>query len=150
MIRRARHIKKARRAARLSVIRRLDIQPSDVLVIRMQGQPAMEAMKRLTDLLGCKAVVLPVDAKLDVVRVGVEERSIDLVFADHSLVNPFDLDASGSVFQPNDPPVVTIDRDAPCRNALARDGKSYPKSSCQRCGTLLRPGWKCAEGVGYL
>lgn len=100
MIRRARHIKKARRAARLSVIRRLDIQPGDVLVIRMQGQPEMGAMNRLTDLLGCKAVVLPADAKLDVVRVEVEARSIDLVFADHSLVNPFDLDASGAVFQP--------------------------------------------------
>lgn len=36
---------------------------------------------------------------------------------------------------------------APCRNALARDGKPYPKSSCQRCGTLLRSGWKCANGV---
>ena len=150
MIRPARQLKKARRVVRLQVIRRLDIQPGDVLVIRMQGQPEMGAMNRLTDLLGCKAVVLPADAKLGVVRVEVEARSIDLVFADHSLVNPFDLDASGAVFQPNDPPVVTIDRDAPCRNALARDGKSYPKSSCQRCGTLLRPGWKCAEGVGYL
>lgn len=36
---------------------------------------------------------------------------------------------------------------APCRNALWRDGKPFPKSSCQRCGTLLRPGWKCADGV---
>lgn len=36
---------------------------------------------------------------------------------------------------------------ATCRNALRRDGKPFPKSSCQRCGTLLRPGWKCADGV---
>lgn len=39
------------------------------------------------------------------------------------------------------------DEQFPCRNALARDGKPYPKSNCQRCGTLMRPGWKCAEGV---
>lgn len=100
MIRPTRQLKKARRAVRLQVIRRLDIQPGDVLVIRMQGQPEMGAMNRMVELLGCKAVVLPVDAKLDVVRVEVEERLIDLVFADHSLVNPFDLDASGAVFQP--------------------------------------------------
>lgn len=46
-----------------------------------------------------------------------------------------------------EPLSVRLDPNAPCRNALARDGKSYPKSSCRRCGTLLRPGWKCAEGV---
>lgn len=98
MIRPARQLKKARRAVRMSVIRRLDVQPGDVLVIRMQGQPDMEAMNNLTDLLGCKAVVLLVDAKLDVVRVEVEPRLIDLGFAGRSTVNPFDLDASGSVF----------------------------------------------------
>lgn len=98
MIRRTRQLKKARRAVRLSVIRRLDVQPGDVLVIRMQGQPEPGAMNRMVELLGCKAVVLPVDAKLDVVRVEVEERSIDLEFSGRSTVNPFDLDASGSVF----------------------------------------------------
>lgn len=77
MIRRARQIKKARRAVRLSVIRRLDVQPGDVLVIRMQGQPEMGAMNRLTELLGCKAVVLPADAKLDVVRVEPKMLVID-------------------------------------------------------------------------
>lgn len=46
-----------------------------------------------------------------------------------------------------EPLTIRLDPNAPCRNALARDGKSYPKSNCQRCGTLLRPGWKCAEGV---
>lgn len=40
-----------------------------------------------------------------------------------------------------------INPDAPCRNALRRDGKPFPKSSCQRCGPLIRPGWKCADGV---
>ena len=44
-------------------------------------------------------------------------------------------------------PAPVIIEGAPCRNALARDGKPYPKSSCQRCGTLLRSGWKCANGV---
>jgi len=42
---------------------------------------------------------------------------------------------------------LRLDPNAPCRNALAREGKPYPKSNCQRCGTLMRPGWKCAEGV---
>lgn len=47
----------------------------------------------------------------------------------------------------DDQPAPAIIEGAPCRNALARDGKPYPKSSCQRCGTLLRSGWKCANGV---
>ena len=47
----------------------------------------------------------------------------------------------------DDQPAPVIIEGAPCRNALARDGKPYPKSSCQRCGTLLRSGWKCANGV---
>lgn len=46
-----------------------------------------------------------------------------------------------------EPMTIRLDPNAPCRNALAREGKPYPKSNCQRCGTLMRPGWKCAEGV---
>lgn len=46
-----------------------------------------------------------------------------------------------------EPETVTLNLDAPCRNALKRDGECYPKSNCQRCGTLMRPGWKCAEGL---
>lgn len=46
-----------------------------------------------------------------------------------------------------EPMTLRLDPNATCRNALAREGKPYPKSNCQRCGTLMRPGWKCAEGV---
>ena len=46
-----------------------------------------------------------------------------------------------------EPMTIRLDPNALCRNALAREGKPYPKSNCQRCGTLMRPGWKCAEGV---
>jgi len=33
-----------------------------------------------------------------------------------------------------------------CRERLKATGHPYPKSSCQKCGTLMRPGWRCAEG----
>lgn len=45
------------------------------------------------------------------------------------------------------PAAPPLNPDALCRNALARDGKPFPKSNCQRCGTLMRPGWTCADGV---
>lgn len=35
-----------------------------------------------------------------------------------------------------------------CRLRLQAEGKAYPKSSCAKCGTLLRPNFQCAEGLG--
>jgi len=32
---------------------------------------------------------------------------------------------------------------ANCRERLKAEGKAYPRSSCEHCGSLLTPGWKC-------
>ena len=78
-------------------------------------------------------------------------RIADVVWPALEGVGPTPIDDAGAVFQPHadaqEQLTVRLDLDAPCRNALARGGKSYPKSNCQRCGTLLRPGWQCAEGI---
>ena len=34
-----------------------------------------------------------------------------------------------------------------CRNYLRHMGQPYPKSGCSRCGSVLRTGWKCPEGI---
>lgn len=34
-----------------------------------------------------------------------------------------------------------------CRNALKEMGLPYPRSSCAKCGSLLRPGWRCADRI---
>lgn len=35
-----------------------------------------------------------------------------------------------------------------CREKLREAGLPYPKSSCQKCGSLIGHGWKCAEKTG--
>lgn len=32
-----------------------------------------------------------------------------------------------------------------CRQKLIALGLPYPKSSCHKCGGILRPGWRCGE-----
>lgn len=32
-----------------------------------------------------------------------------------------------------------------CREKLRAAGLPYPKSNCEQCGSLIRPGWRCAE-----
>jgi hypothetical protein len=34
-----------------------------------------------------------------------------------------------------------------CRRARKEMGLSYPRSSCVKCGSLMRPGWRCAEDI---
>lgn len=34
-----------------------------------------------------------------------------------------------------------------CRLKLQAEGKPYPKSSCAKCGSLIRPNFQCAEGL---
>ncbi len=42
---------------------------------------------------------------------------------------------------------VAEDVSKPCRQELINTGGFYPKSSCQRCGSILRPGWKCSKEI---
>jgi hypothetical protein len=37
--------------------------------------------------------------------------------------------------------------DPQCRRKRMALNLSYPKSSCAKCGTVIRPGWRCAEEV---
>lgn len=32
-----------------------------------------------------------------------------------------------------------------CRQKRVALGLSYPKSGCDKCGSIIRPGWQCAE-----
>jgi len=34
-----------------------------------------------------------------------------------------------------------------CREKRRKAGLPYSRSSCARCGSLLRPGWSCAEEI---
>lgn len=35
-----------------------------------------------------------------------------------------------------------------CREQRRLMGLPYPRSSCPQCGFVLRPGWRCTEGIG--
>lgn len=35
-----------------------------------------------------------------------------------------------------------------CREKRKAAGLPYPRSSCDLCGSLLRPGWRCPESEG--
>lgn len=35
-----------------------------------------------------------------------------------------------------------------CRNKRKALGLAYPKSNCQKCGPIIRVGWRCADEVG--
>jgi hypothetical protein len=37
--------------------------------------------------------------------------------------------------------------DPQCRLARIAQGLSYPRSSCAKCGSVIRAGWSCAEGL---
>lgn len=64
--------KKARQAIRmLKIVRAADLKSEDTLVVRMYGGGifAHQDRHRLSDFLGCKILMLPFDARLDVLRV---------------------------------------------------------------------------------
>lgn len=58
-------------------------------------------------------------------------------------VRPITIEAQVSSTAP-----VSIQTTHPaCRERQKALGMAYPRSSCEKCGTLLRPGWWCAEQV---
>ena len=38
-----------------------------------------------------------------------------------------------------------MEADPQCRQKRIALGLPYPRSSCEKCGSLIRVGWKCAE-----
>lgn len=73
--------KKARQAIRmLKIVRAADLKPEDTLVVRMYGGGifADEDQRRLGVFLGCKVLMLPFDARLDVLRVAAPALLPDL------------------------------------------------------------------------
>lgn len=68
MKRNACQAKKAGRAVRLARIARSDLGSGDVLVIRTGAHVSPGTLDRIVAHLGCRVLVLPVDARLDVVR----------------------------------------------------------------------------------
>ena len=73
--------KKARQAIRmLKIVRAADLKPEDTLVVRMYGGGifASQDQHRLSAFLGCKILMLPFDARLDVLRVAAPAPAIVL------------------------------------------------------------------------
>lgn len=68
MKRNPRQTKKAARSVRLSRIARADLGPDDILVVRTGVDGGEHAMEGVSKVLGCKVLILPADARLDVVR----------------------------------------------------------------------------------
>lgn len=52
-----------------------------------------------------------------------------------------------SLRTPTSPPDDARPAEPLCRTRRQQLGLPYAKSNCYKCGTVIRPGWRCAEGL---